>query len=707
ERDAAFTAVSNADILKFDAKNDAYFLAFYPSTPIADISYGNNTFTFEIANNAEQTQDDVYGTGIDKYIPKYDFVKANATNTWDAVGEKVNLYFERLATAAVFKTKGLNKKNQTLFGKLKTITLTVENAKIGGGSTAPSLLTFGGELGYEANVAITLDENTVGSSAVITDGTSTLPASSIKLNLGTSGLEWSDEARAYAAIRRVDRTTNKLTEDIKVKYEFENIDFTETVAEQYGNDWPTDLQTTAIGFVGIPALDISSYPYLVTGGASSTTRSLIINGGEGFKFSDIFDETTGKVIWPRYSDNKIDLTDFTTIISDIEVDMDKIGGFLNVVNLELNVNTDVPTKSLENLTALKSIDMPEVVTIAEDAFPTLALDSAKLKSYKFLDGDVNSKILNKTSLMVLDMSSVDAIGARFPASGFSLDGFSLLKKVTVKDGLILGASAFRNCIGLTTIVGGPVVLEGAGAFEGCTSLTEAKIYYAEDTPETIPADSFKDCTSLLKVIDGSSVEQKSVIMPTTIESKAFQNCKKLTQINLMFATTIGEFAFNNCELLGNNPQQDLSKVEALGESAFEGCTTLVGCTPYYDGTNNRKVLWISATSIPKNAFKNCKSLVYVYFEKATEISGGILTWTSTGAVGDPSGRDLKEIKFGEVFTSVGAGAFAFGDARSAKEVKLFVKTAQSGVDQNSIALGNGTATMLSIIKENSQPRQQP
>ncbi|MDL2213237.1 leucine-rich repeat domain-containing protein [Bacteroides sp. OttesenSCG-928-N06] len=711
ERLAQFTGVNDDNTLHFDGKESAYFLAVYPAGNASGMtmpSTGIRTFSFPIGDLNVQVQTDVFGTGIGNHIFKYDFIKANAENTWDAVGEKANLRFKRQATAAVFKTKGLDKYAK-LFGKLLSIEMNTENAfmLVGGVPTVPTVpsnLTYGG--GAEATIAI--NETTMQSSVNIT--ALGAPSNKVKVlfDATTSGLDWKDEYTAFAAIRHVNRTT--ISEDIRVKHTFENITFEEIPSRQNHHNWPTDLLNAdgtpgpAEGFVGTFVLDITKYPYLVTNETSigANDRSLIILGGKNsdgsdFEFEQIF-ETGGKVIWPIGTTTYVDLGEFKSITSEIEVDMDKVGEFVNVENLELNVNATIPTKSLENLTALKNINMPEVTFIAGDAFSSnVELNTVILPKYSFSDmAAVNPKILKKDHLMVLDMSAVSFLGQGFPGTGFSLAGFANLEEVTVKDGLILTSNSFNGCENLETINGGPVVLMGANAFSGCEALESVVIRDDVDNPGLIPSGSFSGCILLESVKD----ENGDDIEPTVVEANAFKDCGKLTGIVLDNATSIGNSAFEGCVELGS---QNLRGVTTLGEKAFNGCSKLVGTTPYKDSYGNEKeVLWISATTIPAQAFNNCGSLVYVYFENATTVEGGILGYNGT-----PAERKLQEVKFGAKFDSPAAQHLTLGSHATTINVTLFVVTGQDNadIDTNEITFG-GTSTptpMASVIKENWKP----
>lgn len=83
--------------------------------------------------------------------------------------------------------------------------------------------------------------------------------------------------------------------------------------------------------------------------------------------------------------------------------------------------------------------------------------------------------------------------------------------------------------------------------------------------------------------------------PASSGKRTFMNCTGLTDVNMGVALTVQDQAFMGCTGLKN--------VCAIvcGESAFEDCTGL------------ETVVQMERYSIPKRAFKNCKSLYYVKF----------------------------------------------------------------------------------------------
>lgn len=116
--------------------------------------------------------------------------------------------------------------------------------------------------------------------------------------------------------------------------------------------------------------------------------------------------------------------------------------------------------------------------------------------------------------------------------------------------------------------------------------------------------------------------------------------KNVTQIVIPYnAVAIADYAFATCEKLKSVVIG--SKVKSIGESAFFNC----GITSIH--------IPQGVTSIPKNAFCKCESLISVY------LPNGI---TSIGASAFSSCDKLTTINIPESVTSIGETAFCFCDS---------------------------------------------
>lgn len=674
-----FTAVDDNNILEFQwglGKTDgvkdwtkpdneqfkSQFLATYPSVVTLEaVNDGKFEFSALPALTAQE-QNTLDGQDVTSKIMMVSLTKAVKENSYDAVGEKIDLSFNRPFTAVVFRTKGIDKEYAEIFGKLTSIELAAkgydknEDGAVDQGDIAGSYLDYGSDAHYLYNSNKPEESKLVqANGSDITDMSTdvTDAAQKITLSLGSgSGLEFMDGNLAYMAINKIDRKAfrdAKVKETIAMKFSFEHIDLPKTV--ETDSNWPT-MNNMFIG--GAPTtLDINSFSYLVTNQTSN--RTLIVNKGT---FSQIFTADGSKVKWNDGADQEYPLTDFTNIISKVELtteELAKLKGFKKAESIKLAENTTIPAETFDGLTALTSINLPKVTTVEKGAFVSAKLENVIMPAYKFADDDINPEILNKATLVTLDMSAVDKMGAVFPGRGLNLSGYEKLEKVTVKDGLLVGASSFSDCVKLKEINGAITFSESTGAFKGCVELPEINI-----TNTVIPADAFSGCTKLENVLNNGKQ-----VLPTSVGNQAFMDCVALEEMNLSLATKIGE-------------------------QSFKGCTALYGVTDAAE--SNKKIMYVGATTIPFEAFEGCTALEYVHLMEATSFAEDIFK-TCT----------LKEVKFKKAFTldsSVTYTATTFGSNTGA--VKLFINPEQSvrTFNNNTLILSNTIRiSFLSITKE--------
>lgn len=640
-----FTAIDDANTLNFASKIEAgddeaavksktaTFIATYPSemtiSGVETNATDDSVESITLANLpalTTQTVDENIGQ-----IAMYSHTTGKKENSYDAVGEKINLKFIRPFTAALFKTKGINAEYSTIFGKLTSIELEMkgyEDEKDNSKDIAASYLNYGTKASYkitdiEKNEGeFIVNGKTEGDNDFDWTGDSNDPATSITLNVNK---EWNDNKNAFMAISRIDRSGFKskgVKETMEVTYSFENITFTETLTTDSNWPCPAEGETSAINvFVGMPALDMANYPYLVTNKTSSgNDRSLLVNSGK-FEEALIKEGNTVSVEWPIGSGTKVALTEFQTIISKVELtdeDLKVLKSFTNLKYVRLDENETLPAETFRGLD-LDTLNMAKLTEIENaNAFKAAAgaytgLKVVRLPKYTFPKTTINNVILNANALLKLDMSGVETMKNAFPAEGFSLNGFTQLVYVKVKDGVKLGSSAFNGCAALTNVDGTVDITDGAGAFES-SGVTEITI-----TGTEVPTNAFKNCGSLTKVNQGNGI-----FGPTKVGNAAF----------------LGTGIINI----------DLSGVVTLGEEAFKSCTSLVGVE-----ANGLNVLTVGAAAIPAKAFNGCTALKYVKFTNATSIAEDIL-----------AGTTLNEVKFAKVLTTGADVNTMFGTTTNTK-----------------------------------------
>lgn len=651
-----FTGVDDNNILDFqygpddidmtnpddvEAKKSQFFAVYPIMSTVEEITGGKFRIgTLPALNAQDQTAKN--GSDVTSKLMMYSLTEAVAENSYDAVGEKIDLKFVRPFTAMVFKTEGVDAYKE-YFGKLKSIELEMKGFdKNADGDTddegdiKPSIIDYG-----QSGVSYLVDtENPEKSKLVQDDGSDisdwttdvTGAASTITLKInGTTGLDWTDADAAYMAMNNVDRDAYVKAgakESVGITYDFEYIQLPNYKPIATAANWPSVKGNN--NFVGAPVLKIADYPYLVTKDRGTNERVLIVNSG---KFNDIFLEgsNNGQIEWNEGSNPAV--TAFNTIIVNEGVELSKaelalLKKFTALKSIKLAENTEIPAGTFTQ-TTLKDIDFPKVTVIAKGAFDSgVALENVKLPAYGFEDEVIAKEVLKATSLKTLDMSGVSAMNVGFPSTGFTLTNYTQLREVTVQDGVKLGANSFNGCAELAT-VNGKVEIGGAAVFKGCEDLVTINVVNAD-----MKASAFENCTALKNILlDGAQVA------PTAVETKAFAGCTALEKMNLRNVT--GD----------------------LGQQAFKDCTALYG--EVVDGTKN--VLYVGGEHIGEGAFDGCTSLQHIEFLQATTFGKDILANTSA---------TLIQVQFDEVFdvnyTDYAATTFGLNTT----SVTLFINPSQ-------------------------------
>ena len=346
---------------------------------------------------------------------------------------------------------------------------------------------------------------------------------------------------------------------------------------------------------------------------------------------------------------------------------------LTSIDIPANV-TSIGSNTFERCTSLAGITMPSVTSIEESAFKGCsALKDIDMPNIVSIG---NYAFKGCTSLAGIAMPSVTSIG------NSAFNGCSALKDIDMPNIVSIGNNTFKDCTSLTSIdIPSSVTSIGDNAFLGCTSL-ETVIFPQSAKLGTQPFPSgtaqilyTKDASTgnvtVTKVEAGS---ETSIEIPETIDegtvkiigANAFKDCDTFTSITLpQSLTSIEDLAFCRCTALQNiNIPQNVTNI---GVSAFLQCESLTSIT-----------IPSGVTSINDVAFSACTSL------KSIELPDHLV---SIGVSAFNSCTSLENIVIPAEVTSVGSRAFSYCTSLESIAIPMSV-----------ISVGNGAFDGCTSLK---------
>ena len=564
--DGVFTAKDGANILTFVPKTSApadaskaepaSFLAYYGNHPTPAANATVTKFNIPAPATNAYTQSKKDGSDIAPYImmlaEQKNVAPASNWDSWNNPTQNIKLYFDRPHTALMFQTKNYD---ASIYGALNSIKIELKGQKNEDGNiiAGPGKIYFGTGATYE----ISTKKTTLGA------GNSSI------LTWNNGGFPWADDAIAYLPIDTVKRN---YTETYEITYTFANVTLKKSATTS--SNWPTNPSN----FVKAKVLDMQEEPYIVT----NDQKSLIVNSGT---LAGIIDQTGNNIVWAA---GNAPISGVEKIVVNAELsnsDLALLKKFTGLKNVTLAKNKNIPNKTFvpaSGTIQLNYIKFNEVETIASGAFNAqTGLTEVYLPKWNgsVESNDTFKNLFKNTVVSKIDVSGISVIGDTFENSLPSFSGFTALTSVTLKDGVLLRANAFKGNSSLVT-VNGKVDLIGESAFEG-TAIKKITVL------GNITANAFKDCTSLEVVI----------AQPTVIEPYAFSGANNLKTLNVSKLQTIGAGAFKNC-------------------SGFGKGLTITGTSDKgVDG-----LVFPELLAIPAYAFENCAASSYD-FAKVSSVSG--------------------------------------------------------------------------------------
>ena len=196
------------------------------------------------------------------------------------------------------------------------------------------------------------------------------------------------------------------------------------------------------------------------------------------------------------------------------------------------------------------------------------------------------------------LNTVNVYGGDILYGAFS--GCEFITKVYHNSEYGIGNSAFKGCIGLTTIYlqDGITKIEDY-AFDGCAQLAKIEI---PSSVECIGDYAFRGCSGLTNISYRDNSYSSNLL---SIGKHAFDGCSSLTRFqSFYYLSKIDDYAFDGCAEL-TEIMSISQQLESIGDYAFRGCSKLKEIS--YRGIIDDPKLKI----IGKHAFDGCAELTKI------------------------------------------------------------------------------------------------
>ena len=279
---------------------------------------------------------------------------------------------------------------------------------------------------------------------------------------------------------------------------------------------------------------------------------------------------------------------------------------------------------------LESVNLPDQIKRIElSAF----LNNLALTELRLPDSCVNfygEAIRGCTNLKTLHLGNAKSFSSL--PSELNLEKITVSEsnqELYVKEGILY----CRNPNGTSTLIKCPqgvacesIVLKNCslayGAFYKHPTLKKITIIYSGSTYE-IPGGAFYQCSALEKVV---LPDVEGII----INSHAFYNCVKLSEINTANVAKFYSYSFMGCSSLKN---VDLSSATVIDGCVFKDCDLRevhtyqlkrVGVNAFENNVNLKKVTLENCQTIGFDAFRGCKQLKSCSYGKATVEAGAFV-----------------------------------------------------------------------------------
>ena len=221
----------------------------------------------------------------------------------------------------------------------------------------------------------------------------------------------------------------------------------------------------------------------------------------------------------------------------------------------------------------------------------------------------------------------------------AFDGCSGLTSVTIPEGVTsIGNAAFSSCSSLVSVtIPEGVTSIGEYTFYGCSSLTSVTI---PEGVASIGEGAFDSCSSLTSVTIPESV--------TSVGDWAFSGCNSLTSVTIPSSViNIGVATFGSCysltDIIVASENEHYKAVDGILYNS-----DLTELVQFPAGIGGRISIHETVTTIERQAFRGCNSLISVAIPSSVTIIGGF-AFLECGC--------LESVEIPTGITSIEAGTF--------------------------------------------------
>lgn len=676
-RTGYFTADKDENILTFATGKKASFRVFRSTVDLStanDLVYSSTdknieTMKLKVAAFDAQTQESTKAP-FDNFVMVADTI-GNINSDELAVGESLNLSFERVFSGLAFKTKGYDK---DVFGKLTEIKITMGSSNIAwtaAGGTVDIAKKVDGKWAYNDNSTATAGKD---------------------VTLTINALEWSDTDYAFMQILPVTRSAE---ETYKVECTFDNGTVTFDNLKSKKNWEANNFYTVE--------LDLTKQANIYL----ATENTLIVNSGDVptqiIGQSDLtaitkFVSRKAKLSVSDMAELKKSYTGITDLIL-ADTDVDALGtNMQNIVATPTNLTsltltaattapvftaaatmtlacpevTEIPASAYEGNTTISKYYFPKVKTIGEKAFKGATLTTIGCADEDLIIGTTDAAGNKTSSLTTIGANALEGITGLIEIDAPALTSFGntpfgyntslafekvLLPKYDWSDpltaALLTQGTAMKEIdLSGTSLVGNGINLS--------SKINLAKVILKPNT--AISEDVFKSSGTNI-----AELKIENINKITSVGKDAFSGCSTLAS-DIKFENTIATIAagaFNGTAI----KSFDFTGITTIGEGAFQGATALTS------------IVVPSVTTLEKNVFNGASVLANVTLSNVTTIKEGALNGLASGA----------QIILPKVLTNIDPKAFSTASLGG-----------QAGTEAAPIIVGGGSAITYNLLINKSQ-----